>query len=318
MRHVLFASATLSALVLSGCGGSTGSNAPGLAALPQINHQNGAGIKPGVAAQTLLYVTDSGSGTVKMYGYPDLTYTGEITGFNDPLFMCLGKKGRVFVVDYGLGQVSEYAHATSSPIKVLTGLTLPYQCAYDKSTGDLAVVENIESSSENIGYVAVYHHATGTPHIYYDRNAFILTGVAYDGQGKIYVDGYAGPSDTFYYAKLDAPESTFDQITLQGGTPGSAGPMYFDAFNNYIDIGDFATKIYQIPAATPNTVTHIVSVGVPGSSSNGFSVPSRKRVIVADAFANQVLIYKYPHGGTAIDAITTGLNMPWDAVVSKP
>jgi hypothetical protein len=320
MRHALYASAVLSAFVLSGCGSGISNTSGAQAALPAAPQfqQNAASMKPDVASQPLLYVADSGSGTVKTYLYPSLTYVGQITGFMEPLFLCLGKSNSVFVVDYATGQVSQYAHATSSPIQVLTGLTLPYQCAYDKQTKNLAVVANIESSSEHIGYVAVYHNATGTPHIYYDRDASILTGVAYDSQSNLYVDGYAGTSDTFYYAKLDAPESTFNAIILQGGTPGSAGPMYFDAFNNYIDIGDFATKIYQIPAATPNTVTHIVNVSVPGSTSNGFTVPSLKRVIVADAFENQVLIFKYPHGGTAVNAITTGLNMPWDALVSKP
>ena len=132
-------------------------------------------MKPDVASQPLLYVTDSGSGTVKTYLYPSLTYVGQITGFTEPLFLCLGKSNSVFVVDYATGNVSEYAHATASPIQVLTGLTLPYQCAYDKQTKDLAVVANIENPSEHIGYVAVYHHATGTPHLYYDRNASILT-----------------------------------------------------------------------------------------------------------------------------------------------
>ncbi len=320
MRHALYASAVLSAFVLSGCGSGISNTSGGQAALPAAPQfqQSAASMKPDVASQPLLYVTDSGSGTVKTYLYPSLAYVGQITGFTEPLFMCLGKNNSVFVVDYATGQVANYNHAATSPNYTLTGLTLPYQCAYDKQTKDLAVVGNIENSSEHIGYVAVYHHATGTPHIYYDRNASLLSGVAYDSLNNLYVNGYSSASDTFYYAKLDAPESTFQQIALQGGTPGSAGPMYYDPFNNFIDIGDFATSIYQIPAATPNLVSHIVNVSMPGSSSNGFTVPSAKRVIVADAFANQVLVFKYPHGGTAVNTITTGLNMPWDALVSKP
>ena len=109
------------------------------------------------------------------------------------------------------------------------------------------------------------------------------------------------------------PPPRFDRATWLSLLAVSAA-----AFFVYVYHYDFATKIYQIPAATPNTVTHIVNVSVPGSTSNGFTVPSLKRVIVADAFENQVLIFKYPHGGTAVNAITTGLNMPWDALVSKP
>jgi hypothetical protein len=320
MKNIVLAAA-IPAVVFSGCAGGSSTGVPSaVTALPasaQVRQTATSPLKAGAVTIPLLYVADSGSGTVKMYDYASLTYTGEITGFGDPLFLCLGKSGKVFVVDYGKGQVSEYAHATTSPIQTLTGLNLPYQCAYNPTTKDLAVAANIENSSEHIGYVAIYHNATGTPHLYYDRNASILTGLAYDSQGNLYVDGYTGPGDTFYYAKLDVPEETFQAITLQGGTPVFAGPMYFDAFNQFIDIGDFGTKIYQIPAATPSQVQNIVPLGMPGSDANGFAVPSAKRIIVTDSFANQVLVFKYPHGETAVNAITAGLNMPWDAVVSK-
>jgi hypothetical protein len=301
--------------VLAGCAGGTTGMPGGIAALPaaaQIR-QTAPAVKP-ANGTPLLYVADSGSGTVKMYDYPGLAYANEITGLTQPLFLCLGKAGKVFVVDYATGGVSEYAHAATSPIKTLTGLSLPYQCAYFPTTGDLAVVANIESPSEHIGYVAVFHHASGTPTIYYDRSASLLSGVAYDSAGGLYVNGYAPDGASFYYAKLDAPERTFQAITLQGGTPGSPGPLFFDAFNNYMDIGDFSTQLYQTQGTQ---VVNTIGLGVPDSTSNGFSVPSLKRVIVADAFANQVLIYRYPHGGTAINSITSGLTMPWDAVVSK-
>lgn len=332
MRHALLAPAVLLAFVLSGCGVSGISSTPGtqpaLPAAPQIQ-QRAANVKPNVTSQTLLYVADSNPsqmpGTVKMYFYPSLKHFVDITGpspshnFNDPIFMCLGKKNSVYVVDYASGEVTHFNHAATSTAEPPLNVTLPYQCVYNRATKDLAVVGNIESPSEHIGYIAMFHNGRGTPHFYYDRDASILTGIVYNPVNqKYYVDGYAGAGDTFYYAALNMPESTFDPISLQGGTPGAAGAMYFDPFNNYIDIGDFATKIYQIPATTPNTVAHVVTVGVPGSSSNGFFVPSKKRIIVADAFAQQVLLFKYPHGGTSVGGIATGLNAPWDPLVSKP
>lgn len=87
-------------------------------------------MKPTGAAQKLLYVTDSGSATVKVYTYPDLSYTGELAGFVLPLFDCADKSGDVWVSDYGSsGTLYEYAHGGTTPINELTGLSYPYSCA---------------------------------------------------------------------------------------------------------------------------------------------------------------------------------------------
>src|SRR4029077_5972075 len=108
-------------------------------------------MRPDAGGQKLLYVADSGSGTVKVYAYPSLVYDGELTGFIQPLFDCADKAGNVWIVDYAAGQMTEYAHGGTSPIATLTGLTNPYECSVDRPTGDLAVAENIESASVHLG-----------------------------------------------------------------------------------------------------------------------------------------------------------------------
>ena len=73
-----------------------------------------------------------------------MSYTGELTGFIQPLFDCADNSGNVWISDYGpSGTLYEYAHGGTTPINQITHLSYPYACAVNRQNGDLTVAVNI-------------------------------------------------------------------------------------------------------------------------------------------------------------------------------
>lgn len=72
----------------------------------------------GAAKQpNLLYVSNSGSGSVTVYTYLNgggLLLVGTLSGFSLPAGMCTDKAGDVFIPDYGRRKIFEYAHGGST------------------------------------------------------------------------------------------------------------------------------------------------------------------------------------------------------------
>ena len=304
------------ALTLPSCGGSNLAGTPAasnaLAAAPtQAQRTANSWMNAARRAQELLYITDSGSATVKVYTYPGLSYTGELTGFMQPLFDCADNSGNVWISDYGpIGALYEYAHGGTTPINEFTHLSYPYACAVNRQNGDLAVAVNIETGSTHLGEVAIYHNGAGRPSIHSDHNFTLNSGLAYDNSGNLFVDGFAG-ADVFHYAELPAGSSTFTDITLST-TPDAPGAVVWDG--QHIDVADDSNLIYQTQGSM---VVKTIKLKLSQDTLRGFFVPSAEKLITTDAYANIVGVSGYPHGGLAKKSIASGLNTPWDVVVSK-
>ncbi|HYL27933.1 MAG TPA: hypothetical protein VEW74_08865 [Candidatus Nitrosotalea sp.] len=306
----------LLAAALSAAAGCSGSNSANMvtpvanaAAHAAADHGH-SWMKPGSGKQKLLYVTNSGNGTVTIYTYPALAYAGELTGFSDPLFECVDKSAHVWIVDYGSGTLSEYAHGGTTPLKQITGLSLPYACAVDTNTGDLAVAFNLESSSQHLGEVAVYHQASGDPSIYSDSNFGIITGLAYDGSGNIFVDGLTS-GDAFHFAELPAGNREFTDITLSQA-PSSNGAVVWDG--HYVDVGDYSNTIYQTQGST---VVKTIDLNLAYPALRGFHFLSPTKLIVANSYGQNVDLFRYPAGGKVRKNVSQNLSTPWDVVLSK-
>jgi hypothetical protein len=62
---------------------------------------------------------------------------------------------------------------------------------------------------------------------------------------------------------------------------------------------------------------HSISLKLSKDTLRGFFVPSAKKLIAPDAYANVVGVFRYPRGGSEKKSIASGLNTPWDVVVSR-
>jgi hypothetical protein len=191
------------ALIPIGCAGQREST---VGALPMATAAVGAQrhvsskswLKSESSAKDLLYVS-SADGNVYVYFYPQGQLAGTLTGFIDPLGECVDSSGDIFITSYSnfsftSSTIYEYAHGGTSPISALNDPGVAYGCAIDSTTGDLAVANSSDNTNpykKGYGDVAIFHHAEGTPTMYYDRDSpsfYYYCG--YDLKGNLYVSAF--------------------------------------------------------------------------------------------------------------------------------
>ena len=111
---------------------------------------------------------------------------------------------------------------------------LPFACAVDPTTGNLALTDI--NGQSNIGGVLVYAKAQGTPHVYSDPTLVVAYFCAYDASGNLFVDGL-DQNYAFVLLELPVGSTTFETITV-GGTIEFPGGIAWDG--QYLAVGDQA------------------------------------------------------------------------------
>jgi hypothetical protein len=182
------------AFLFAGCGGSAHGAIP---AAPPLNVQREGALR-NTPDRPLLYA--SSTSDVYVLAYPKLKPIEQLTDFGQqiqPQGLCTDRAGDVFVTgllqgSYKSSVIYEFAHGASTPIAALDDNGWAASCDVDPVTGDLAVANwgYSPKSSQGVGTVAIYAHATGTP-TYYDGSPHSLFGYcAYDAYGNLYVALY--------------------------------------------------------------------------------------------------------------------------------
>ncbi len=171
-------SAAASAALLAGCGWSQ----PPLAAPNSLTR---SWVAPEATSEALLYAATRQ--TVEIFSYPSGQQVGELD-IRHPNGLCSDPNGDVFVV--ADGSVLEYAHGGTTPIAtVKSKFGFPLQCAFDPTTGNLALIDTYFTGPENI---AVYKKVTGKGHVYYDSGPiYDFFDCAYDAGGNLFATGYS-------------------------------------------------------------------------------------------------------------------------------
>ena len=132
LKRLLFGA--LAAIAVAGCGGvqTTGSGAaPPLiatrrAALDRLPSYMAPDAKK---KSRLMYVGDWATNDVFVYEYPSGDSVGTLRGFDGPYGMCVNKKGDVYIANFYSGNVVEYAHGGTSPLKTYTSVGEPIGCS---------------------------------------------------------------------------------------------------------------------------------------------------------------------------------------------
>lgn len=137
---------------------------------------------------------------------------------------CSDPAGHVFVTQHGAsgpGKIIEFAHGGTTAIATIKDGGQAMGCAYDRSTGNLAVV-NVYDPHAPGGPgpdIAVYADERGTPTLYADGLSDSVRSCSYDLSGNLYIGG-AMRHGHFVLAELSRGSSSVKAITIDGKIGG--------------------------------------------------------------------------------------------------
>jgi hypothetical protein len=201
------------------------------------------------AAKTeLLFVSDSGAGDVYIYKVPSLKVVATITGFFQPQGECSDGKGNVWVTDTGGQMVYKLSHH-GQLISEISDTSNPAACAWDPTTGNLAVM-NIFDSASRSGGVLVYPKGTRAPTLYQNPDMYYYNFGGYDSSGNLYFDGRDADGN-FILSELPKGAMSPHTVTLTGGTIYFPGMVQFSGKSTLI-VGDqscgnaYASCLYSV------------------------------------------------------------------------
>ena len=330
--------------ILAGCGNA--SPAPGR--VVPYSRQKSWMLPGAQKQQSLLYISNQGNGSVTVYTYLNgggLVLVGTLTGFSKPTGMCTDSAGDVWIPDYGTGALYEYAHGGTTPIDVIKQHTgLPYDCAVDPTTGNLAVANQHPNAKYGAkGLVDVYplkgakgggsySTASGFRNVYF---------VAYDNKSNLYLDAAPCPpsgcgslnSKPAYRGRPQArPQlynpglfelskggSFFSQLAISGATLNS--PSAINWIKPTLLLGDQNLEgqgtngAYKL-LVSGSTATVVGMLPFNGTQQAYGFWRRAGRVVVPDYTGNIVRIYDLSNG--SLDStLTTEISLPFGAVVSQ-
>jgi hypothetical protein len=175
-----------------------------------------------------LWISDFALGDVDVFSLPSLTPMGTVTGFDGPQGMCSDTSGDVWVTSTYTYQVLEYNHsAVQTNALTVPNEGWPVGCAWDKSTGNLAVTIIENDHGNTAGEIWVYPGGTGTPTAYTDPdpNVFSYFSAGYDGKGNLYFDAENYEFALTTVGRLAKNANAASSIAIGGGTIYSGGAV---------------------------------------------------------------------------------------------
>jgi hypothetical protein len=314
--HIIFGLVAIAAF--AACGAPQAPIAPALQQSTPAARNAGrerSWMLPEAKNEDLLYV--SNVYTITVYSYPKGKLVGTLSDFDKPYGECVDTKGNVWVTDSSFGKIYEYRHGGMKAIHTLKDPEyVPYGCAVDPTTGDLAVA-NYSDASAREGDVAVYRKAKGTPKSYVGYGFYYYYDCGYDAKGNLYVDGLNDYGENFEFGELAKGGAEIEDILLPNSIRFPGG-IEWDG--QYVAVGDNAGEaIYQYTfskgKATLEGTTTLTGAGNVGQ----FGIAGSTVVTPNQFFSKSgsgVLYYPYPAGGTATQTITNGVFYPFSAVIS--
>ncbi len=133
---------------------------------------------------------------------------------------CSDPSGHVFVTQHntsGSGEVIEFAHGGTDAIATLSDTGMATACAYDRSTGNLAVANSYDADAPGGPGpdIAVYADETGKPMLYADSLSNSIRSCTYDPSGNLFVGGVV-PHGHFALTELPRGSNAVKAVAIDG------------------------------------------------------------------------------------------------------
>lgn len=281
------------------------------------------------AKTELLFVSDSATSDVYIYTIPSLKVVGTITGFSQPQGECSDAKGDVWVTDTNGQIVYELSHH-GQLISQISDSSNPAACAWDSTTGNLAVM-NIFGTGSTSGGVLVYPKGSRAPTLYQNPAQYYYNFGDYDRSGNLYFDG-RDQNGNFMLSELPKGASSAHTIALTGGTIYFPGMVEWDVAKNALIVGDqscdgsYASCLYlvkitknggtigtqtKLQTAAGSPVCDLVQGAISGSRLAGSDFD------FCGSYASATYLWPYPGGGKAGSHNNSVVSEPVGAAISK-
>lgn len=185
-------------------------------------------------AGAVLFVSDAGTSDVYIYTLPSLKLAAKVTGFTQPQGECADNKGNVWVADTNAGTIYKLSHYGRLKATLTESDVYPAGCAWDATTGNLAVT-NLLSSSGAAGNVAIYKNGSSTPTTYANPDQVYYFFAGYDRKGNLFFDGLDTKSN-FILSELPSKGSSPYTISITGGQIDFPGMVQWTG--SQLNVGD--------------------------------------------------------------------------------
>jgi hypothetical protein len=300
------------------------------AILHRDNRQSWFSAKRSAAGSSVLFVSDPGTGDVYMYSLPSLESIGTITGFYQPQGECSDSKGNVWVTDSNSRTIYELSHHGRLENEITDNTGYPVACAWDKSTGNLAVMNLFGLTSES-GEVLVYPHGSGEPTAYQNSNQYFYNFGDYDSAGNLFFDG-RDANGAFMLSELPTGAGSASSVKVTGGTIYFPGMVQWNAAKKQLIVGDqscgnvYQSCVYSLKV-TKSSATIAGETQLQDSGGNPIcdlvqGVQFGKRLAGSDDdFCSNApgttYVWRYPAGGAPARENSAPNSSPVGAAVSK-
>jgi hypothetical protein len=283
------------------------------------HHRSGTSwIKTPLTDRQLLYISDTASDVVDVYGYPSRAPVGQLFGFNEPQGECADSRGDVYVTNTGTSQIYVYPPASGTLLETINDPGgFPVGCAVGPE-GELAVT-NIFSSSYGPGSISLYNGSNTIPTIITSPSFENMYFDGFDAKNNLFVDGL-NPSGVFQLGKLPSGSNTITPITVSGASieyPGGVQVTAGPKVNVGDQLGEVVYRMSEGGVVNGHTSLSGASDCVQGTIVVGKPV-SKGVFICPDAGTADTEFFKYTAGGSPTQTIT-GFEEPIGSVISgKP
>ncbi|MGB8966975.1 MAG: hypothetical protein WCB99_15170, partial [Candidatus Cybelea sp.] len=188
------------------------------------------------AKAPLLFVSDAATQDVYVFDLSRLKLMATLTGFSQPQGECSDNKGDVWITDTNAKTIYEVSHQGRLENELNDSAGYPAACAWDKVTGNLAVM-NFFGVSGAQGAVLVYKGGSGSPASYANPSQYYYNFGSYDAKGDLVFDGRDAKGN-FMLSELAKGASSAKTIALNGGTIYYPGMVQWDPTARDFIVGD--------------------------------------------------------------------------------
>lgn len=278
----------------------------------------------------LLFVSDAGTADVYIYKLPNLKVVGTITGFSQPQGECSDNKGDVWVTDTNAQTIYELSHHGRLENELSDSSGYPAGCAWDATTGNLAVMNLFGTGSTN-GAVLIYVHGSGSPVPYTNTGQYYYNFGGYDSSGNLFFDG-GDSNGNFMLSELPHGSESAYTVKLSGGTIYYPGMVQWDSSKHDLIVGDQSCgNVYVscLYAVTISQKTGTIGMETKLQNSNGGQICD---LVQGVEFGSQIAgsdydfcgslpsstyLWPYPGGGSPSQYNSTTDSAPVGATISK-